>query len=330
MNKKHQLILVLLMAAVMLLCIVASVMSLPEKPMMERISFQDATTGLRLTPVYDEAEARYVLYLPAHATPEDIRVTMPGGIVRIRDTWGSLKAIPLEEDQTITSWSLQGRKQETLALYHCSGIPSLFIRGEKDTREHIHEDKANEAQVLAQVWDPDGQLVFSQAAAVAGRGNSSWDGQAKRPYELKFSSPVSFGPFVNSRKICLLAEYSDESKLRNSVCYFGTKALEIDYASGYSYVNVYWAGEYLGLYGIAVKDAYRDHIQTDGIQAVFEVTSNLDKQDFRPALGRNPVRVLYGDVEDVMSAVEGFESVLQYGSWQDCAAVIDSVSFARK
>ncbi len=320
-QKRTQFTMILILAAAMVMMLALAASQTPEKPVIERMTFRDTSTGQRLVPAYDGIQDKYVLYLPAHTAAEDIQPRLPGAWVRPEYA---------EQELELTIWSLTGKDIQTLALQQCSGVPSLFIEAEEGTLSHIHESKEHEKQTLVLLRDESGQLVFSQVATLSGRGNSSWDNKAKRPYELKFDSPVSFGPFEDTPRLCLLAEYADESKLHNSVAYYAARELGLDYASGYTYVNVYFSGEYLGLYGVATKDEYTKYTQSDGIQGVFEVTSNLDKQDFWPALSRNPVRVLYGRADQVEAAVLGFEDALISGDWETLAARIDADSFARK
>ncbi len=320
-QKRIQFALILALAGIMVLMLLLAAGRTPEKPVIERMTFRDTSTGQRLVPTYDDVQEQYVLYLPAHTEVEDIRPQLSGAWVQ--PEYG-------ERELSLTIWSLTGKDRQTVALRKCSGVPSLFIEAEEGTLSYIHESKEHEKQTLVLLRDERGQLVFSQVATLSGRGNSSWENQAKRPYELKFDSPVSFGPFEDVPRLCLLAEYADESKLHNSLAYYGGRELGLDYASGYAYVNVYFSGEYLGLYGAATKDVYTRSIQPDGIRAVFEVTSNLDKQDFQPILGRNPIRVLYGRVEQAEAAGLGCEEAPLAGDWETLAARIDAGSFARK
>ncbi len=334
-QKKTLLSFIVLLAAAMLGAVVLIVSALPERPLMERIVFQDRITGVQLRPSYDETSDKYILFLPAYGQVENIRVNLPGALVQVSHgeqaaAWGGLQGMPLDQALTITARSLRGKETETLEIQHCGGLPSLFIQAEADALAYLHADKNHEKQALVLLRDEAGELVFSQVATLTGRGNSSWDGRAKRPYEMQFDSPVTFGPFAGDSRLCLLAEYADESKLHNAVAYYGAREMDIPYASSYYHVNVYFDGEYLGLYGIATKEEYRKHITTDGIQAVFEITSNYEKQDFQPILTRNPVRVIYGNAEKAASIVDGFEAALMEGDWERCREIIDPASFARK
>ena len=98
--------------------------------------------------------------------------------------------------------------------------------------------------------DARGEPMLSSSATMYGRGNGSWDSPSKKPYNLEFPQEISVGSFTDVTKLCLLAEFSDESRLRNSLAYYAGKELGVDYASAYQYTNLYVNGEYLGLYGI--------------------------------------------------------------------------------
>lgn len=84
---------------------------------------------------------------------------------------------------------------------------------------------------------------------VKGRGNSTW-GQEKKPYQIKFDKRVDLFGLGKARKWCLLANYYDDSNLRNQVAVDLEKILQMDYSVDGRFVELYVDGEYLGLYYI--------------------------------------------------------------------------------
>lgn len=335
LQKRTSYIFILLLAAVMLAVVAAVLLLQPQKPLQERAIFQEEKTGRSFRTVYNDWSEDYTLFLPESAAKSRLRVRTRDSLVRIstgdgKTHWGSVDAVASGQKLVLTAYSLFGAETAELEVQYASGLPSLFLETESGTLEYLHGDKQNEAVCLAVLEDGAGEFLFSQACTVRGRGNSSWDNQAKRPYELDFDSGVSFGPFQDISRLCLLAEYADESKLHNSAAYHGAQLLEIPYSTGYTYLNMYIGGQYVGLYGAATKEEYRKDLDSGNIQAVFEVTSNLDKQNFHPALTRNPVRVLYGNAVTVKSAVDRMEEALLREDWESLAAVIDAESFAHK
>lgn len=231
----------------------------------------------------------------------------------------------------MTIRSLLDFQVEKVKVFTTDGLPSLYIKGEDDLLDVIHESKRNEKSVIAAMADEDGTPLFSSYSTMTGRGNGSRRDQDKRPYNLDFKDGISVGPFQNIEKLCLLAEYSDESKMRNALSYYAGQKVGIPYASAYMYTNVYINGEYKGLYGIVTKQEYKKHLQEDGIKAVFELASNDYGLYFNTDhLDHKLVDVRYGDLEYIREMVNALEIALEEKNWDVCYRYIDTDSFARK
>ncbi len=298
----------------------------------ENLQFRDEAHDLALVPYYDEAEDAYFLFLPACTSPSDLTVSnsitgeaVPFSLIDVYQ--GAAKAAP---DRAI-ELTVSGETY-SISLWQCDRLPSLFLQGKPNMLSKVHADKQNKVTSQVRILDENGMVMLQEIGTLSGRGNGTWSdlgkGQAKRPYNLRFSNPISFGPFEDLTNLCLFAEYSDESKLRNSLAYFAGQALDIDYASPYAYINVYANGEYLGLYGITTKKEYTKHIGQDSIQAVFESTSIYNTPSFISDYYQQPMKVMYGDISHAQEVVRWFEAALAQGDWAQCEAVADLKSFA--
>lgn len=94
---------------------------------------------------------------------------------------------------------------------------------------------------------------FESEIEIRGRGNNAW-GYSKKPYKLRF--PVKVNPLGIAEKKdkvwVLLANVSDQSMLRNKVCYDLSRGLDgIAFAPASCSVEVYLNGEYHGVYLLA-------------------------------------------------------------------------------
>ena len=133
--------------------------------------------------------------------------------------------------------------------------------------------------------------------------------------------------FENISDFCLLAEYSDESKLRNSLACFAGEKVGIDFTSPYSYVNLFANGEYLGLYGVATKKEYEK--QADSYQAVFECAAVIQPPTFYSAFYEQFIQVMEGDTSFTEDVVNYLEFLLYNKKWEECEQVIDIESIAK-
>ncbi len=86
---------------------------------------------------------------------------------------------------------------------------------------------------------------------IRGRGNSTWNWFDKKPYKLKFKSNVSLLGLCEGKEWVLLANYADNSLIRNYVALESAKVLDnMDcYATQYP-VDVFLNGEYIGVYSL--------------------------------------------------------------------------------
>lgn len=296
------------------------------------LKFHDESNNLNLVPHYEEAEDAYFLFLPACTNLSELSITDP---ITGREVPFSQRDIPLGTDLSVPSQVLDVKisgKAYSIQVWQCDTLPTLFLQGKPDMLTTVHEDKENKVTAQVKILDSTGEILLQDTASLYGRGNGTWaglgDGQPKRPYNLRFSDSISFGPFEGLDTLCLFAEYSDESKLRNSIAYFAGQALGLDYASPYTYVNVYANGEYLGLYGVATKKEYTKHIESDGILGVFECTSFYGRHTFYSGFFEQPMKQFYGDPSYAQDIVYEVEAALDSQNWEQCQATMDLDSFA--
>ena len=84
-----------------------------------------------------------------------------------------------------------------------------------------------------------------------GRGNSTWE-QAKKPFQIKFRHAVDILGLGKARKWVLLANYFDDTNLRNDIAFYLAEMLGEEGARG-RFVELYFNGEYEGLYYLVHK-----------------------------------------------------------------------------
>ena len=87
-----------------------------------------------------------------------------------------------------------------------------------------------------------------------GRGNSTWE-QPKKPYAIKLSSKQEILGMPKHKRWVLIANYLDNSFMKNHVAFYLSGKLEMDYTVRGRFVNLVFNGVYRGLYwlGEAIK-----------------------------------------------------------------------------
>lgn len=141
--------------------------------------------------------------------------------------------------------------QETAAL-----IPSVFITCGTD----IERDTYNECTIqidssMSEEYGSTGAL----SAKIRGRGHSTWE-WPKKPYKIKLEEKAPLLGMSAAKEWALIANYADESLMRNLVAFDMAKSLgSFDYTPTAVPVNVYLNGVYQGVYTlgetIEAKDA---------------------------------------------------------------------------
>lgn len=117
---------------------------------------------------------------------------------------------------------------------------------------------------------------------IKGRGNFTWL-QAKKPYQLKFSEKADLFNLGTAKKWLLLADYLDESHLRNNVAFYLQYLLDSTSTIGGQYAEIYIDNVYYGLYYVTEKiEIGKNRIDLkDPLGAIIELDNlhTLDKID---------------------------------------------------
>ncbi len=329
MRKKGLLLLICLLCLGMLFAVCWSVIAQQQSFALLNFRAGDMELGL----YRDQEQEKYCLFLPSFSEKETLSATHSGaGTITFTagsETYSALSQVPLEQDVTMTiSFPWGTEEAYTLRLMQCSARQTISIQTKDGTMSQIDTDQSNEASVAITIRDARGKTTYQGHGDISGRGNGTWN-WPKKPYDLKFPEPITVGSLENVDKLCILAEYCDYSKLRNALAYHAGQLLEIPYASGYEFADVYIDGVYNGIYGLTTKREYTKHIRTDGIQSVFELSTSY-KGNFFYTDYHTQIRIHQGTQDAVLYSVEVFEEALHDRDWETLWNAADLQSWARK
>ena len=145
-----------------------------------------------------------------------------------------------------------------------SGIPTVYIQTKN--YQHILSKETWLSATMEIANSPDESWNFEPIdISIRGRGNSTW-GQAKKPFAIKLSKKQSICGMPKHKRWVLIANYLDNSFLKNSSAFILSEMLEMDYTVRGEFVNLVLNGNYVGLYwlGEAIKvDSKRVNINED-------------------------------------------------------------------
>lgn len=195
-----------------------------------------------------EGHTEYYLHLPCVAKEQGkarIRFDGPESIVlNGRKLSSGAELTCLQEGENII---VSGENTYNLNVFYGSNIPVL----------HVVTESGNLGQL---VWEKDyresGTATFMQSGTVVssneleyikGRGNSTWK-LDKKPFNIKFKEKVSLFGMERARKWCLLANYLDDTLLKNKVISDFAEVIGLNYTPQAILVDLYINDQYMGNY----------------------------------------------------------------------------------
>lgn len=211
--------------------------------------------------LWQSREGICYVFLPGFAKEGSLQVggIEDGGHIRIgsRDLQSGdiIEDIAWEEAYEFT---LYNKKEEQilnapLIFMYSSDLPVLALTTDSKSMEWINEEKENEEPGEIRLYDADGRSLYQgKAAAIGGRGNSTW-GLAKKPYQFRLKEEADLFGFGKAKGWNLLADGYDETKLRNRIVLELAKELGMPYTPEGQSVDLYCNGIYYGIYFLCEK-----------------------------------------------------------------------------
>lgn len=182
-------------------------------------------------------------------------------------------------------------------------------------------------------------IVFNNVE-IKGRGNHTWT-LPKRPYQIKLQHKANLFNFGSAKKWVLLADYSDETHLRNSTAFFLQHLLNSENPIDGQHIELYINGIYHGLYYLSEKvEISKNRINLKDPLGIIAELDNLHNTDETCTYHSKNGNCL--TIQDVVNsdnstiAIESFtnkfnelESAIEAKDYQSIAQIIDIDSFAK-
>lgn len=148
---------------------------------------------------------------------------------------------------------LNGEKLEGRKVFIKKGIDKLpnISQLHIDTKFVEITSKEEYVEAYYTFYDENQELVLDkEKGRIRGRGNSTWAFE-KKPYKIKFDQKIVLGNGTKSKDYALIANYADQSLIRNAIVYsFADKLDGLKYTPQFTYADVYLNEEYQGNYMI--------------------------------------------------------------------------------
>ena len=142
-------------------------------------------------------------------------------------------------------------------VYILSDIPTVYIETSAGIK-YVHSSKENrDSGATVLISDENGNTVYSDEdletfSELKLRGNATAKYE-KKPYQLKLGKKTDLFGMGKAKTWILLANYVDQSFLRNAIAFDIADTLGLDYSPKSVFVNLYIDGQFYGLYQLAEK-----------------------------------------------------------------------------
>lgn len=158
-------------------------------------------------------------------------------------------------DQTYSVEYRSGKRsvQQKIRFVKTGALPSVYITTQSQSMKKVHAKKGNEESGSIAVYSENGLLNCREnLSSIKGRGNETWN-YGKKPYGITLENAQNLLEMGSAQKWILIANYLDESNIRNKMVLDYAKKIGLPYAVDSKWVNLYLNGEYAGLYLLAEK-----------------------------------------------------------------------------
>lgn len=187
----------------------------------------------------------------------------------------------------------------------------------------------------------DDKKILTEDIMIKGRGNTTWD-YKKKPYQITFNNEVNLFNLGKTKKWVLLANYLDETLLRNHIAFYLGNKINLKYTNKGINVDLYVDNEYLGVYYLTPKvelsNASVNLKSNDAL--IMEIDNNyffeednyyvskyekdhLTVKDIKDKNNSNKI------IDRFMKQYNLFEKSVNENNWKNVAKYIDIESFCK-
>lgn len=191
------------------------------------------------------------------------------------------------------------------------------------------------------IKEEDKLLFEDNNITIKGRGHTTWD-MPKKPYQITFSEEVNLFGLGSAKKWVLLANFLDETLLRNHLTFLLGRSLDMPYTNDGAFIDLYIDGEYQGLYYLTEKiEIGKDRVDLNNEDGVIMEIDNLyyKEEEYRFNSEREKTYITLKDIKNDELKEETFkrfeekynelENAILSGQWEKIQELCDIESFAK-
>ena len=223
-----------------------------------------------------------------------------------------------------------------------NGVPTLKISLNGVTQEEINSNskeikyKNNKLEIIN-----NDIKTLTKSITIKGRGNVTWQ-YLKKPYQISFDEEINLFNLGKSEKWVLLANYFDETLIRNHIAFYIADKLDMQFTPKGISVNLYIDDEYQGVYYITPKIGITPAsvnienkesivMELDNTYYMFDDDYYLTKYEQDHFVLKDVKNKKYKKkaVNNFINTYNKFEDALNNNNWENINKLIDVESFAK-
>ena len=172
----------------------------------------------------------------------------------------AVAAVDADGYREITASVGKGKQTLTFRVMQASAIPTMYLTSRDATNEGISYVDADKNHV---VKDAQMELIAVNGTSIynggltqlKARGNSTFTNAEKKSYQIKLAEPSDLlGKQEQVKTWVLLASYFDATQMHDKLIKDLAAELGLAYTASCDWVNLYYDGEYRGIYVLSEKN----------------------------------------------------------------------------
>lgn len=289
-----------------------------------------------------EKDGAKYLFLPASAdltklsltvttTPESDKVLLTGdkGTAYSQGTVDLTAVAAANADgyRGITAAVGKGADTLTFRVMQASAIPTMYLTssGAAQGRDWVDASKSNAATGTMNLIGTDGVPVYSgELKQIKARGNSTFTYAEKKSYQIKLAEPSDLlGKQEQVKTWVLLASYFDATQMHDKLIKDLAAELGLAYTASCDWVNLYYDGEYRGIYLLSEKNSVGEtSVAITDMEQAYEQLNEGYGTDMTTALAENSYGQQYQYTKDLTepeNITGGYLIELNHDKWDEAS-----------
>lgn len=256
----------------------SNILCATTSPLSANVTAMTATVDGIQIPAVDVDGTNY-LFLPASADLANLNVTITrsanDGSLVIAGDQGSqpvngnaaalnVSALASETDgYRLLTAKVGNGTAFTVRIMQATNLPTIYLtstNANTQGRSYVDSSKRNTTTAALKMIDAAGSEISTMdIKELKARGNSTFTYAAKKSYQMKLETASDLlQNGENVKTWVLLANYFDATLMHDKLFKDMAAALEMPYTASCDWVNLYYDGEYRGVYLLSEKNAVKD------------------------------------------------------------------------